>query len=55
MYIRKPSYKHGQWCVIIAEGSGPLAKVKQTIKCGTSQQSAYRSYNNLMKEQGRGL
>ena len=55
LHIKKPAQRKGIWCVIIADGPGPLAKEIQVVKCPGGYESAYQAYRRLRKKQGKGL
>lgn len=48
-FIKKPLFRQGAYCVIVADGPSPLAEELEVITC-SSRESAWKTYKKLMKE-----
>jgi hypothetical protein len=49
IFIKKPLFRQGAYCVIIADGPSPLAEEIEVIVC-SSRESAWKTYKQQMKE-----
>jgi len=54
LHVRQPTLRNGQWCVIIADGPGPLSKELEAIPCG-GREAAFQTFRRVKKEQGKML
>ena len=52
MIIRKPTFRQGAYCVVIAESLSPLSKEIEVIPC-SSREAAWQAYRRIKKEQGK--
>ncbi len=52
VFVRKPTCRNGQWCVVIADGRSPLSNELEVIPAG-SREAAFQTYRRVMKECGR--
>lgn len=53
LFVKKPAFRDGTWCVVVAESPSPLAAEVEVVPCG-SRESAYQAYRQIMKDLGRG-
>jgi hypothetical protein len=54
MIVRKPTFRQGAHCVVVAESMSPLSKEIEVIPC-ISREAAWKTYRRIKKEQGKML